>query len=172
MERILIVGRSGSGKSTLARLLGERLNLPVAHLDRHYWSAGWRPAPPAQFAQAVAGLAARDRWVIEGNYSATMPARIARADTVLVLHRARGLCLLSVTARALWHHGQVRADMADGCPERFDPAFLRFVWQWRPDRVLAALQPFAGTRIDLHGRTAINRYVESLADRERAPVLA
>ena len=34
MERIIIIGCPGSGKSTLARVLGEKLDLTVVHLDR------------------------------------------------------------------------------------------------------------------------------------------
>lgn len=33
MRRVLIIGNSGGGKSTLARRLGEKLGLPVIHLD-------------------------------------------------------------------------------------------------------------------------------------------
>lgn len=36
-KRVIIVGNSGSGKSTLAREMGERLGLPVDHLNILFW---------------------------------------------------------------------------------------------------------------------------------------
>ena len=41
MKRIMIIGCGGAGKSTLARQLGEKLNLPVVHLDKLFWLPGW-----------------------------------------------------------------------------------------------------------------------------------
>ena len=41
MERIMIIGCGGSGKSTLARQLGQKLNMPVVHLDQLWWLPGW-----------------------------------------------------------------------------------------------------------------------------------
>jgi adenylate kinase family enzyme len=35
-KRIAIIGCCGAGKSTLARILGEKLNLPVIHLDAYF----------------------------------------------------------------------------------------------------------------------------------------
>jgi adenylate kinase family enzyme len=168
MERVLIVGRSGTGKSTLARELGARLDLPVVHLDRHYFHPDWQPVDPDAFAAAVADFAAQDRWVIEGNYSGTMAPRIARADTVLILDRPRILCLFSVVARAWRHAGSVRADSAPGCPERLDPGFFWFVWNWRPDSIRRSLLPFKGRRIELYGRRAIRRFVEDIPQRRAA----
>ena len=40
--KICVLGFSGSGKSTLARFLGERLNLPVLHLDCVFWYGDWQ----------------------------------------------------------------------------------------------------------------------------------
>ncbi|MDJ0568280.1 MAG: shikimate kinase [Pleurocapsa sp. MO_192.B19] len=36
------MGSCGAGKSTLARTLGEKLNLPVIHLDVYYWQPEWQ----------------------------------------------------------------------------------------------------------------------------------
>ena len=36
MKRVVIIGLPGSGKSTFAIELGEKLNIPVHHLDKFY----------------------------------------------------------------------------------------------------------------------------------------
>jgi len=40
MDRIMIIGCGGAGKSTLARKLGEKLSIPVVHLDKLWWKPG------------------------------------------------------------------------------------------------------------------------------------
>jgi adenylate kinase family enzyme len=37
----LVLGTGGAGKSRLSREMAEILNLPIIHLDRHYWNPGW-----------------------------------------------------------------------------------------------------------------------------------
>ena len=37
----MIVGQPGSGKSSLAHALGQASGLPVVHIDRIHWQAGW-----------------------------------------------------------------------------------------------------------------------------------
>jgi len=142
-RRILVLGSGGAGKSTFARALAERLDLPLIHLDRHYWSAGWKPMPEDQWQQRVRSLASHEAWVMDGNFSATLPARIARCDAIIFLDLPRWACLWGVAARWLRHRGRSRPDLAEGCPEKLELEFLRWVWAFpgrsRP-HVLAALE--------------------------------
>jgi adenylate kinase family enzyme len=129
-ERIAIIGPAGSGKSTLARALGRRLELPVIHLDAHFWSAGWVEAEKTQWRQTVQALAAAERWIIDGNYSSTMDLRLPLAETIVFLDFPRLLCLLRVLRRWLTYYGESRPDLPTGCPERFDVDFLRWIWNY------------------------------------------
>jgi adenylate kinase family enzyme len=43
MRRVMVIGCGGAGKSTLARILAARLELPLIHLDFHYWGPNWKP---------------------------------------------------------------------------------------------------------------------------------
>ena len=49
MERIVIIGCGGAGKSTLARQLGEKLDIPVVHLDKLFWRPGWVQVSKEEF---------------------------------------------------------------------------------------------------------------------------
>lgn len=67
MQRIVILGNAGSGKSTLARAIGERLGLPVVHLDTLFWEPNWVETDAEQFRTRVREAVASDTWVCEGN---------------------------------------------------------------------------------------------------------
>jgi adenylate kinase family enzyme len=163
VQRVAVIGCSGAGKSTFSRRLGELLELPVIHLDRLSWRAGWVRTPDNEFRAAQRALVARDRWVIDGNYGGTMDIRLPAADTVVLLDFPRRRCLFRVARRTCLGWG--RDVQAPGCPERVDLEFLRWVWNWhhvsRP-RVLAALAE--------HGRGA--RQVLLSTPREVAGFLA
>jgi len=148
MRRIVLLGAGGAGKSTLARSLGQRLGIPVIHLDRAYWNPGWVETPREVWVRRQEGFLAGEAWIVDGNYGGTLDLRLARADTVILLDLPRVTCLLRVLRRSL--RRAPRPDMAPGCPERWDLDYLRFLWWvWtypsrrRPDllRRLAALPP-------------------------------
>ena len=130
MKRVLVIGSCGSGKSVFSRRLGEISGLPVIHLDRHYWRAGWVEPTKDLWRAQVEELLKGDEWIIDGNYSGTMDLRLAHCDTAIFLDFPRHLCTLRVLKRAVHYRGRNRPDLADGCPERVDFAFIKWTWNY------------------------------------------
>ena len=133
MERILIVGNSGAGKSTMARALSEKTGLPVVHLDRLFWRENWQHIAREEFDALLRQELEKPQWIIDGNYDRTVSMRLAYCDTVIYLDYPRWQCLLGVVKRVITSYGKVRPDMADGCPERFDWEFMKYVWNYNRD---------------------------------------
>lgn len=134
MERVAIIGPGGAGKSTLARQLGAITGVPVIHLDREHWKPGRVETPAAEWEERVRELAAAERWIIDGNYGGTLDVLLDRADTVVFLDFGRFRCLRGAIARRLRYRNRSRPDMADGCAERLDGAFLKWIWTYRKTR--------------------------------------
>ena len=134
MERILIIGCGGAGKSTLARQLGEKLDLPVVHLDKLFWKPGWVESAPEEIDGKIMAELEKPQWIMDGNYNRTLPLRVKYCDTILYLDFSRMACLLGVLKRILTTYGTVRPDMGEGCPERIDLEFLQWVWNYNKNK--------------------------------------
>jgi adenylate kinase family enzyme len=130
MQRIAIVGCSGAGKSTLARALARKLDLPVVHIDALFWQPGWKEGDREILRARLDAAAAADRWIIEGGFANQSAQRFARADTIVWVERPTWLCLWRAFRRMLTNFGRTRADLAPGCPERFDLAFYLYILNW------------------------------------------
>ena len=130
MKRVMVIGSSGAGKSVFATALAKKTGLPLIHLDVEFWNPGWVETPKEEWPAKVEALAARETWIIDGNYSGTFPLRMPRADTIILLTRPRWLCL----ARAIWrsarNYRRNRADIGEGCPERFNLDFYKWIWDF------------------------------------------
>ncbi|MEN0105264.1 MAG: AAA family ATPase [Pseudomonas sp.] len=168
MQRIVILGNAGSGKSTLARALGQKLDVPVVHLDTLFWEPGWVEPDAEQFRRRVSDAVAGERWVCEGNYARrTFDLRLPRADLIIWLDTPRLLCLVRVILRSVLN--RPRADLPAGCREKLDRAFLdflKFVWTfdrgYRPgiEGVRLAVGPQVPT-VHLRGARAITAFLNS-----------
>ena len=164
MRRVLVIGSGGAGKSTLAARLSERLGLPLIGLDAVYWKPGWVPTPANEWTEIVNELAARDAWVMDGNYGGTMDVRLARSDAVVFLDLPRLVCLWRITSRALRHWGRTRPDMPSGCPERLSWEFIVWVWNYpvrRRPEILAKLDALRGQKqvFILSSRRDVSRFL-------------
>jgi adenylate kinase family enzyme len=129
-RRVLIVGSAGAGKTTFATTFARLAGLPIVHLDSEYWRPGWVATPPDEWAARIDELIARDEWVMDGNYGATLDRRLERADAVVFLDVGRVRCLARVILRVLRNHGRTGPGLPAGCPERLDPQFLAWVWNY------------------------------------------
>ena len=131
MKRVVVLGRGAAGKSTASVRLGQITGLPVIELDQQFWRPGLTPMPSHEWTQLQQQLAARDRWIMDGDlgpYDAPA-ARLARADTVLIFDFS--------LARCAWRAARRSRERAD---------FWRWLLTWRycnRDTVLHAVATFA-----------------------------
>jgi len=167
MKRVLVIGPGGSGKSTFSRTLGEKLRLPVLHLDRFYWKSGWIKPTPEQWLNIVDQLLAQESWIIDGNFSGTLPKRIVACDTIVFLDLPTLICLMRILKRRLFYRNRSRPDMADGCKEKLDLEFLQWVLSYshrnRP-RVVELLKQNSTSKkvVWLRSRNEVSRFLDSL----------
>ena len=166
MERIMIIGCGGAGKSTLARQLGEKLNLPVVHLDKLFWLPGWEHISRAEFDRLHLEMLKKETWILDGNYDRTMAERAKYCDTIIYLDFSRFACLLGVAKRIMTTYGKVRPDMGAGCPERFDWEFLKWVWDFNKnnrEKIYRLLNEAEGKEtIVLKNRRAVRKFLKQL----------
>ena len=146
--RIMVVGCSGGGKTTLSRKIAERFALRYLSMDRDvYWLAGWQIRDPADQRALIFELCAADRWIMDGNNTASFDLRVPRADLVLWVRLPRWRCFWGIARRVAGSYGRVRVGMAEGCPERLpDRVFLSYIWNFESR---TAQRIIAG--IDRHG---------------------
>ena len=166
MERIMIIGCPGSGKSTLARALGERLDLPVVHLDRLWWKPGWENVTQEEFDKRLGNALKLEQWIIDGNFSRTVQTRLEKCDTVIYLDFNRWQCLWGMLQRVLGSYGKVRPDMSPGCPERFDREFVKFIWNFNKNNRVRNYTWIAKAKharaVVLKNRRDVKRFLETV----------
>lgn len=168
-RRILVIGSAGAGKSTMALRLGEILDLPVIHLDSLFWLPGWERVSGEEWIRIVEREANRETWIMDGNYGGTLDHRLQRCDTVIFLDVSRWLCLWRVIRRRIRYAGRSRPDMNQGCPEKIDMEFMRWIWNFPKRNVPPIRQRLAqleGKRIvHLRSQRDVARYLDRVGVR-------
>jgi adenylate kinase family enzyme len=132
-RRIAIVGPTAAGKSTLARRLGDALAIPVHHLDALYWRPGWQPTPDDEWHALLRDLVAGERWIVDGNFTATMRERLEAADTVVFVDLPRRVCLWRAVRRRAVYGRRRAPGMADQSRPHFDLRLLGWIWTFPRD---------------------------------------
>ena len=116
-ERINVVGTSGCGKSTFARELAEVLNLPCFEMDQLFWKADWQQSSDDELFQKVDDVASRPRWILDGNYTQTIPVKWKQVQLVIWLDMSFVRTVLQVTKRTI-HRSLTQQELWPGTGNR------------------------------------------------------
>ena len=163
--KIAVIGYSGSGKSTLAAALARKDQLPLLHLDCVHWLPGWVEQEPEREQQLVkAFMDSHSDWVIDGNYrSLLQQRRLEEADEIVFLGFNRVAAFFRAGHRARVYAGRPRPSMTDGCEEKFDGEFIRWIlWDSRTidyrRRYEAVCRQYAGKVTVIKNQRQLNAY--------------
>ena len=127
MKKVILIGSGASGKSTMARQLGEKLKIEVYHLDALFWQPNWVGVPKDEQRKVQNELVKKEEWIIDGNYGGTMEIRLNAADTIIFLDIHRVICVYRAFKRIVQYRNITRPDMGEGCEERFDLQFFKWI---------------------------------------------
>ena len=101
VQRFNVVGSSGSGKSTFSQKLAKVLGVPHIAMDEIFWQPGWQHLGDEAFALALEAALAPPGWVLDGNYTRTIPVKWPRAQGVIWLDFGFGVTLWRSVTRAM-----------------------------------------------------------------------
>ena len=152
-----IIGYCGSGKSTLAQTLSARDGRPCLHMDRIGFSKNWIERDTEEGRALMrAFLDGNGAWIIDGNYKRFLLAeRLEQADEILFFNFPRFVCFYQAFCRYLRCRGTVRDSVAEGCTEKFDWEFMR--WILRDGRTKGARDAYAAILAQYPDKTTVFR---------------
>jgi adenylate kinase family enzyme len=139
-SKIMIFGRPGGGKSTFARILSTLTNIPVHHLDRHFYLPNWVERNYQEFLDIQQSIVETDRWIIDGNNTKSLETRYKNADLVLYFNYPKLTCYWRVLKRFLTKK-ENSEDRAFGCSENIRWCLLKYMWHFE-ERVKFQLTKF------------------------------
>lgn len=101
MKRINIIGTSSSGKSTFAKLLAKKLSIKYIEMDFLFWKKNWEMSSDEDFFRKLNSSTSNDSWILDGNYTRSIPVKWKNVDTVIWIDNSFLLTMYQAITRAL-----------------------------------------------------------------------
>ncbi len=101
MNKVNVIGTTGSGKSTFTRSLAAKLNVACIEMDKLFWKPNWEETPDKEFFAALEQALQQKGWVLDGNYTRTIPIKWKDVDTVIWLDYGFFTNLFRISKRSI-----------------------------------------------------------------------
>jgi len=95
------MGTSGSGKTSVARRIAKKLNIPYVELDELFWKPNWTESTDEELFPKLEEALSVDGWVLDGNYTRTIPIKWKRCQMAVYLDLPFHIVLYRIIKRSL-----------------------------------------------------------------------
>lgn len=128
-NKIMVFGLPGSGKSTFATKLAKCLDLPIYHLDKHFYIENWVERDYEEFLNIQRSFVDQPRWVIDGNAMRSLEMRFQRADAAIYFHYPVLICFWRMLKR-VFHKNWHIPDLAEGCTKSIRLRLIEYLFRF------------------------------------------
>lgn len=165
--KIQITGYSSSGKSTFAKKLARHYDLPILHIDTIYFKENWQKRDKHLIESEIYEFIKKDAWIVDGQYRYLVPERYEMCDQIFIFNFNRFKCLYGAIKRRIKYRKKQRDSIADGCRERLDLGFIKWIlWDGRKKDSRNLIKSIIDTHpkktIVFKNRREVNRYLKQI----------
>ncbi len=162
MSKIIVIGCPGAGKSTFSRKLSEVTGIKLYYLDMLWHKPDKTHISREEFDIGLEKIMANESWIIDGNYTRTLEARLKECDTVFLLDYPLEICLEGAASRI----GKERVDIP-WTEDEFDEEFKQYIIDFSKDNlpvIYELLDKYRDTKkiIIFKSRNEADDYLENI----------
>lgn len=162
MSKIIVIGCPGAGKSTFSRKLSEVTGIKLHYLDMLWHKPDKTNISSEEFDIGLEKIMTNESWIIDGNYTRTLEARLKECDTVFLLDYPLEICLEGAASRI----GKKRLDLP-WTEDEFDEEFKQYIIDFSKDNlpvIYELLDKYRDTKkiIIFKSRNEADDYLENI----------
>lgn len=162
MSKIIVIGCPGAGKSTFSRKLSDVTGIKLHYLDMLWHKPDKTHISREEFDIELEKIMTNESWIIDGNYTRTLEARLKECDTVFLLDYPLEICLEGAASRI----GKERVDLP-WTEDEFDEEFKQYIIDFSKDNlpvIYELLDKYRDTKkiIIFKSRNEADDYLENI----------